>query len=502
MAKTSMRNLLFRLPPATLALFLSTVISLAHAHALPRQTTTVESHELHVIAWPPIPTEAPLSPFELLRRQEDNTICGYIGDLPATCSAGSHCVLDKQHNVMGCCPNGGPCTQGVYTGCIDYNSGEQTEANPYVYTCQGSDVCYKNEFGGGVYQYGCGTASDLATSVQASLSGVDALVITSSVPLTATPTTLSEPISINPSTGTRSFSSTSDTASQISSTRSSSTRSSTSSSLSSSPSTTASSSSSTSSQTTSTSTGSTSSTSLAGATSSSSPTSTTAPATASHFDQTGAIVGGTISGVAILIAIVAIAIFCIQKRRNRRLGPGPVPKAPPSSEYMSPIRSHGAAFAPLPTWQEEEEPPTPQPRYHQSYGQPHNQPYNQATQEANLYSPHDLPHGNTTQITGGQHAAQQNYSYPSGPATGAMAETTPIADAHTRNGANELDDFSHGYSAAVGQIQHHEEDRQPLTPVNIDGHSSGSDSSSPSRRMGDRPLWQQNRRQSRNLMWM
>ncbi|KAK6085552.1 hypothetical protein SCUP515_00659 [Seiridium cupressi] len=486
MAKTSMRRLFFHLPPPTLIVVLSTIFGLTDGHALPRQTTTIEHHELHVIAWPPIPTEAPLSPFELLRRQEDNTVCGYIGDSPATCSAGSHCVLDPEHKVMGCCPNGGACTAGVFTGCVDYNSGALTEANPYVYTCQGSDVCYKNDFGGGVYQYGCGTASGLATSVQASLSGVDALVLTRSVLLTETPTTLSEPTTINPSTGTRSFSSRSTT--QSSST----------SSTSSSSSTGSTSKSSTSSQTTITSTNTTPSTGLSETTSSPSSTTTAAaPAATSGFDQTGAIVGGTISGAAVLIALVAIAIFYIQKRRNRRLGPGPTPPvAPQSTEYASPMRSHGAGFAPLPTWHEEDEPPTPQPQYNQPHSQ---QPYNGPGQAGNTYNPYGPVQGSSTQITGGQAAAQPTF-YNSAPIAGATMATTPIADAHMRTGSNELDDFSHGYTAAVGQIQH-DEDRQPLTAMTAEDHHAESGFESPMR-PGDRPLWQQNRRQSRNLMWM
>lgn len=312
-----LHNLLLRLPPATLILVFSTVLGRSNAHALPRQTTTIEHHELlNIVAWPPIPTEAPLSPFELLRRQEDNTVCGYIGDLPATCSAGSHCVLDTEHNVMGCCPNGGACTAGIFTGCVDYNSGPQTEVNPYVYTCDGSDVCYQNNFGGGISQYGCGTASSLATTVQASLSGTDAMVITSSVDLTATPTTLSEPTTINPSTGTRSVSST------ISSTSSSSSSS------------TSSSSSSTSSHTSSSITDPTL-TRPASTTDTSAPTEAPgATSSGSSFDRTGAIVGGTIAGVAVLVAIIAIAIFCLQKRRNRREGPGPAPSAPPTGEYV------------------------------------------------------------------------------------------------------------------------------------------------------------------------
>lgn len=160
------------------------------------------------------------------------------------------------------------------------------------------------------------------------------------------------------------------------------------------------------------------------------------------------------------------------------------------------MRSHGAAFAPLPTWQEEEEPPTPQPHFQQPYNQP-----GQAV-STDMYNQYDPVRGNSTQIIGGQGTAQPVEYYTTNVGAAAMART-PIADAHMRSGSNELDDFSHGYTAAVGQI-HQEEDRQPLTATNHERRQSGSDSGSPSRTggIGDRPLWQQNRRQSRNLMWM
>lgn len=157
------------------------------------------------------------------------------------------------------------------------------------------------------------------------------------------------------------------------------------------------------------------------------------------------------------------------------------------------MRSHGAAFAPLPTWHEEEEPPTPQPRHNQAHAPP--------GQAVNMYNSYEPRHGNSTYVTGGRATGQPWNHHPTEVArSGAAAVSTPIADAHMRNGSNELDDFSHGYTAAVGHIQN--EDRQPLTISNSDDSYSGSETESPGRSTGDRPLWQQNRRQSRNLMWM
>lgn len=116
-----------------------------------------------------------------------------------------------------------------------------------------------------------------------------------------------------------------------------------------------------------------------------------------------------------------------------------------------------------------------------------------------MYNPYEPAHESSMHAMSDQAVAQPSYYTPAAVA-GDGTTATPIADAHMRNGSNELDDFSHGYTAAVGHIQN-EEDRQPLTVTNPDENTSGSESGSPSRQ-GGRPLWQQNRRQSRNLMWM
>ncbi|KAL8353605.1 hypothetical protein RB601_003451 [Gaeumannomyces tritici] len=345
-SRPPMRDDIFqRLPRATALLILSALLESAQASALPRATATLPYMVLDVVAWPPLPTAPAITPnefHELLRRQDTNTVCGYIGgdpNLPATCSPGSHCVLDRQHNAIGCCPNGeATCSTGVFTGCVDFNSGPQTIANPYVYTCQGNDVCYKNVFGGGQSQYGCGTASALGTTVEASASGLtDAVSLTSvQVSFTESPTTLATPTTINPSTGTFTPSTTSSSSASTSSGSSVSSSSSTSSTSSSTTSST--SSSSTSSSTSRTTSASSSST--AGA-----PAETTGGGAApsagqdgdgnSKVDKTGAIVGGTISGVAVLIALIAVAIFFWRRKAaaNVRKGPG----AGGNTQYISPM---------------------------------------------------------------------------------------------------------------------------------------------------------------------
>ncbi|TWU72778.1 hypothetical protein ED733_003427 [Metarhizium rileyi] len=190
-----------QLPPPTAALLvLSTLSSSVAGHVLlPRETNAVQERTLNIVPWP-LATSAPMSPFESLRRRSD-TICGYIGgdpDLPATCLAGSHCAVDVEHGVIGCCPDKGPCNDGIFTGCVDRNSGPQTVANPYIYTCRGKNVCYKNIFEGGYFQYGCGSASGLATTVVQTASGRTPLHLTTiSIKLTATITPLSNPTTLS-----------------------------------------------------------------------------------------------------------------------------------------------------------------------------------------------------------------------------------------------------------------------------------------------------------------
>ncbi|KAK8128544.1 hypothetical protein PG984_009652 [Apiospora sp. TS-2023a] len=593
---TSGGNMFLRLPPAAAVILLTT-------------TKTIEPHELNVIMWPPLPTAAPLiSPMELFRRQAENTICGYLGGdsaLPATCSAGSHCVLDEANKVMGCCPNAGSCTTGVFTGCVDQNSGPQTEVNPYVYTCTGRNVCYKNSFPGGFFQYGCGTASDLATSVQTTASGQPTL------PLVQTSIALTKSASSLPGSST---------------------------------STSAASSSSSASSTQASSSGTPTSSRAPADTATTTPA---APPTSAKsgpgYNRTGAIVGGTIGGLAVLAALLAL-LFCCLRRRNKRRGPGPAPAPVPTSEYQGP-RSHGAAFAPLPTWQEEEEPQiTPPTRHTQPYSQ-YEHPAPQYEQSAPQYeqsaSKYEHPAvagvagaagaGNLRHATGdigygngNRHGNGNGYGGPapvsaiSGPspntpvggngsggwplaysaghaaggeqhrghtpianeylnnnnnngnyfnASGAGAVVTPLTPYHSNNPhafsnnwsqhpgqddmhhhhnntthnngpSREIDDFSRDVGTTMRHVQD-DEDTEPLTagssmhnyPIEGAGAgmgggggggggnthlqpyqnqpsapgSSGSMTSmssyTPSRR-GDRPLWQQSRRQSRNLMWL
>ncbi|KAM7198396.1 hypothetical protein V8F20_006157 [Naviculisporaceae sp. PSN 640] len=503
-----MRNDLFqRLPPPTAALLVAAILlQPTSAHVLqhfPRQTpppstTTHSLHALDVVSWPLLlPTPAPLNPLDLLRRQVPATVCGYIGgnpDLPATCSAGSHCVLDSAHGVIGCCPDGEEkCSSGVFTDCVDANSGPQTEVNPYVFTCAGNNVCYKNQFDGGFSQFGCGTASDLGTTVLAAASGItgDLDRQTASMDLTATASPLSEPTTLGTQTTRRTSTSASSDSTSSSSTSESSSESS-------SQSSSASSSSETPPPTSSTMTLSSSTTETS---TSSTPARTTdppaAPSAAPPPDRTGAIVGGTVSGVAALVAVAALAFF-FYRRRQQNLRQGPGRNNSPHGTYISaPKPGPGTGFTAIDQSGDAYErallpPVSTAPAFSNdlSAGGPSPFAYRGAAGVHDSYPPAErVPSSNYS-----------DYSYPGQyPAAYAAAAAAQGGYGHSRLEPDqipltrEIDDFSHGFQQALGRIG--EEDEPPYNGNgngNGTGHYNGA----------VRPLWQQNRRQSRNLMWM
>ena len=491
-----------RLPSPTASLILAALLTLTNAHALPRQTKTVQHRTLNVELWPPAPTEAPLPLARaqidalLLRRQDFNTVCGFLegnADIPVTCGAGSHCVVDRDHNAIGCCPDGEPaCTTGVFTGCVDFNSGPQTEVNPYVYTCAGSDVCYRNVFAGGFSQYGCGTASNLAASVATAVSGLSSDLRFSQVTdqFTAEVTTVSEPITINPSTGTRSL-----TASSSSTTESTTTSSST---------------------TSSTSSETASSTAAAGEAGE-------APEGNGSKNQTGAIIGGTISGVAVLVALVALGFYLWKrKQRNTREGPPTLDTkyiryvllyfilfyfilfyfilfyfilfyfilfyfifSSPLSLFLAPSASHLVHF----TGATQTNCATSSPMSNGAGFTP--VAPSQEYAETGFYPMHAAA------------AAPKPAHVPAVYGVGSSTER-PDQVPLTR----EFDDFHRGFSEALENIREEDETAMTGSP----GGQAGAAGQGAGRGQGqgyssvstetETPLWQQNRRQSRNMMWM
>lgn len=74
---------------------------------------------------------------------------------------------------------------------------------------------------------------------------------------------------------------------------------------------------------------------------------------------------------------------------------------------------------------------------------------------------------------------------------------------HHEPTAREIDDFSRAYSdARIGQVS--DDDTRPLTAAEELANPEPNSAEAPPGpiRGGNRPLWQQNRQRSRNLMWM
>lgn len=474
------QDFFLQLPGPMALLLLSSLIDLTSAHVARQTPTTIPYRPLNVAAYPPLP--APTSPpldgralNVLLGRQDTNTVCGYInGDssLPATCSAGSHCVVDTDHGVVGCCPNGEEaCTTGVFTGCVDSNSGPQTDVNPYVFTCTGANVCYQNTFDGGYSQFGCGSASTLAATVAASASGVAVGVTLTSqnVALTQSPSTLATPTTI----GTHSGSSSGDPTGSSGSSSSSASSDLTTLTVPS-PST----------ATDPALVSSTTSTSSAAA------TATAAPGTSEEgggVNRTGAIVGGSIAGVAVLAGLVAVAAFFLRRRAgNSRQGPGP---RPGDTQYISPV-SGGASFAPLGQGTSGGRGATVGGRTITHHtGEPASR--NTVWQYGNDGDHRDYQPGFAAAAglgaAAGAGAYREGYASPrASPGEDQVPLRSP-----------ELDDFSSGFHDALSRIGE-EDEEQPEDGVNGAGMSGGATGD-----LGDnsRPLWLQSRRQSRNLMW-
>ncbi|KAI9158249.1 hypothetical protein HJFPF1_06241 [Paramyrothecium foliicola] len=463
-----------RLPPAAAVLVLSTILETTNAaDSSPRQTQTVELRELHVLPWPPAATVAPRYPpvlYGLHQRRQLNTVCGFIGgdpDLPATCSAGSHCVAEIGNSAIGCCPDEGPCTQGIYTGCVDANRGPQTELNPYVYTCTGNSVCYKNQFEGDYYQWGCGSSSGLATNVAATAPGQSAPELVSiSVALTAEPTSLSEPTIIGTITSGRTSASSTVEETSTSDAATSTERFSTSGTSESATATSSSES---------TGSGTTTATN-------SDPTNTggapaAPPADGDNSTNTGAIVGGTLGGIA-GAALLITAIFLLLRRRRRgnvRQGPGPNQ----GTEYISsPIDgNYGHNFAPLPPQAQEmthietpKDPPLtyahPGDRMHE-YDHMASSPY--VRRDSDDYS----------QDIGG------------GPTAIAIASSGRQLEQDQIPLTRDVDAFQPPTETRLQNIQEEEPNTvSPMTPY------------PPRSRNGSSALWHQNRQTTRNPTWI
>ncbi|KAH7309331.1 hypothetical protein BKA65DRAFT_543536 [Rhexocercosporidium sp. MPI-PUGE-AT-0058] len=309
----------FAMPSSPLLLLFSFAFSLTNA--LP-WAGAQQTNVYREAAWSPAPTALPKVPANIFKRESvDVNICGWIGGsfgAPALCSAGSSCIHDTIHAVVGCCTTDGPCTAGVYTSCVDKNSlgwaPNEGMQNNGIYSCSGDAVCYRNTYPGGYYQYGCGASQD-ATSVETTYKGQASNMLLQVVftgvnfsPFSAEASTTSS--------APRSSATSSSSSSLVSSSSSSSISSVSSSSISSSSSMSTSTLSSSKSQT---STG-TSTLAVAGkATPASESSSSSATAKASKKSENkGAIAGAVIGAVLGLAAIVGFALWWGRRRQNKR----------------------------------------------------------------------------------------------------------------------------------------------------------------------------------------
>lgn len=220
----------------------------------------------------------------------------------------------------------------------------------------------------------------------------------------------------------------------------------------------------------------------------------------------------------------------------------------------SPMRSHGAAFAPLPSWHDDEEDTRPLTQY----PNPQPQPY-YAPPSSGAWQPSAAPVAAPARTSTSNRGFSQPLRYHGStiravPPLGVGTGLAPVAEeehphdepSHSHphphgdysgqgygsgGGAtsSEIDDFSRAYSSAGIGTQdledYYDQDemdaRQPLTVVNPDeqqhaptssGATSPGGSRSPTRGgtgvgagvggTANRPLWQQNRQQGRNLMWL
>ncbi|KAF4460067.1 hypothetical protein FALBO_13154 [Fusarium albosuccineum] len=456
-------DLMARLPPAASLLVLSSIVSLATGHALPRPTKTVDYHELNVVPFPLVATPGPEEFDAFLLRRQLNTVCGYVGGdpaLPATCSAGSHCVADVGAGAVGCCPDEGACTQGVFTGCVDADSGPQTEVNPYE---------------GGFFQFGCGSTSGLATNVVATASGKSAIQLTSiEAPLTATATSLSEPTTLGTKRRTSTGSTTTDASTtDTSTTKTSTTKTSTTETTSSATTESSTESTESETETETASTATNSESASATETDDDSTTSTAASAPDTDGDDngsknTGAIIGGTISGVAALAALVALGIFLWRRKKgNTRQGPGLKHKV----QHVGPVSQNSHNFSPLPSMQEVDEtrPPPPIPVAQRNITPIRNNDAYPGT------DPWDAP---------------TSYGYGAGSA-GAVGGG-PQMEHDEMPLTREVEDFNHNYNAGLGRIS--EEEPRPGTAISTPGTMSSPMAAYPGPRGGGGgPLWQQNR---------
>lgn len=175
-----------------------------------------------------------------------------------------------------------------------------------------------------------------------------------------------------------------------------------------------------------------------------------------------------------------------------------------ANTFTSPARSHGAAFAPLPSWQDNQSNNGVDDYY---YGNPYGNPYGEQLYPDQAY-PTATNNGNEAGFGNGNYAApyvSPPQGYDSAHVASIGTGLAPVEEeARSESPTRDIDRFSQAYTdARIGQTPSDESIRPLTEPEPVSSESTTSSSyPSPVRSGGGRPLWQQNRQRSRNLMWM
>jgi hypothetical protein len=231
------------------------------------------------------------------------------------------------------------------------------------------------------------------------------------------------------------------------------------------------------------------------------------PQSGSSADRTGAIVGGTIVGVAILIALIAFGIYFWRRRRNVRRGPGI--NANPQS--INPMSGPASGFAPLDGANQGSETGLLADRQASTDNTSGEAVFPTHPVVEPLKSPDS---GKSSRYGGSTAPPQTGYrypgQYPAAYATQGGAVAASIFAPERIPLTTEIDHFSRGFSDVLGRIGEEEEyeiddstnngDMAGVSGSNM--NSVGGASTSNTHGARSQPLWQQNRRRGRNLMWV
>lgn len=210
------------------------------------------------------------------------------------------------------------------------------------------------------------------------------------------------------------------------------------------------------------------------------------------MNRTGAIIGGSIAGVAALVGIIAAAAYLLRRRAgNSRQGPGP---RPGDTQYISPM-SGGGAWAPLGQGPSGGGPKT-------VGGKTITHITGESEGRNTVWQYGDDGHQQGRWAMGGAAAAGAAAGAGAAAYRGAYAsphDSSSDDEVPLRHGSPEIEDFSRGFNDALSRIGEEDEEgiEDEVNAVGMSGHNGSTGD------LGDnsRPLWLQSRRQSRNLMW-